>query len=49
MDFTYEYTYQDLGWCSESECGFSYEYTYQDSEYIIRTMNNKHVQCTFSL
>jgi len=26
--------------------GFAYEYTYQDQEYIIRTMNIKHVQCT---
>ena len=26
--------------------GSTYEYTYQDSEYIIRTMNTKHAQCT---
>jgi len=26
--------------------GFAYELSYQDLERIIRTMNNKHVQCT---
>jgi len=27
---------------------FAYEYTYQDREYIIRTMNTKHSQCTYT-
>jgi len=31
---------------AKNDHGFTYEYTYQDCEYIIRTMNTIHAQCT---